>query len=402
VTDAIIAHKDLYDCTALHYAARHGYLYCLKVLLSVGNKMLDFDPHSVLFEALYRGHSLCVKYLLENVPLYIDYVNAVGDGFLKIAVIHFHHKSLKLLLNYPGIHVNKLDHNNRSVLMYAAEYGNKKAMVLLIKQGAFIKILDKKGCSALHYAAGSGNVDCIRILVENGMHCVDVPNVNETTALHIAARNGDYSMTKELLSLAQTSVWMVNEKGYTPFEYVFQFHRTKLIMDLFKNIALWRAIQTNDGNLLQKVLELSIDINQQNAEGWTPLECAINDRHFNLVHTLLKQGGCEIRKPFKRRTKWIRQMMRGYEDALERESKEDSEPSEMTGLSKTTPYLQSKKSDSSEEKKRSSTDTLRRSPTFWRPPSIKTPDYLDIGSVEPIEDPFSPVYSFSGVLQLKR
>lgn len=60
------------------------------------------------------------------------------------------------------------DINGRTLLHYAADYGQSEVISYLISKGADVNILDKHGISALLAAIWEGHTTCVKILLNSG------------------------------------------------------------------------------------------------------------------------------------------------------------------------------------------------------------------------------------------
>jgi len=76
-------------------------------------------------------------------------------------------EDLKTLLTSQSIQINQ-DINGRTLLHYAADYGQGEVVSYLISQGADVNALDKHGISALLAAIWEGHTNCVKILLNSG------------------------------------------------------------------------------------------------------------------------------------------------------------------------------------------------------------------------------------------
>lgn len=74
---------------------------------------------------------------------------------------------LKAAFETQNIQVNQ-DVNGRTLLHYAADYGQTEVVSYLISRGANVNANDKHGISALLAAIWEGHTDCVKILLKSG------------------------------------------------------------------------------------------------------------------------------------------------------------------------------------------------------------------------------------------
>jgi len=113
-------------------------------------------------------------------------------------IIAMHEGSMgvfNLLINTPGIDLNKRADNGNTALMLAAWKNNVPAVKTLLEKGA---IVNQSGWTALHYAAAVGNNEIVQMLLDKKA-IVDAPAPNRTTPLMMAARSGHTKTVKLLL-----------------------------------------------------------------------------------------------------------------------------------------------------------------------------------------------------------
>lgn len=123
----------------MHFAARHGHLYSLEILLEYGAEVTaeDFYGWQAIHEAAMYGHLDC----------------------------------LDLLLKY-GAKVDATAYNSNgpnTPLHYAARHGHVKCVELLLRHNADWKSCNRYGETPLHFSAMRGHVDCMQALVDAGI-----------------------------------------------------------------------------------------------------------------------------------------------------------------------------------------------------------------------------------------
>jgi ankyrin repeat protein len=172
--------------TPLFYAARHGHLKIVQLLLSAGANA-----------GIYVE-----RWWMESTPLHA-------------AAIHGHADICALLLeNAAGIE-SRNEHGYTPLLM-AARWGYLDLASLLLDKGANIDAQDNFGVSALNWGAWFGKPELVQILIERGCD-VDLQGSQGRTALHFAAEHGRKQIAEQLL-LAGADATLKNLAGHTARE----------------------------------------------------------------------------------------------------------------------------------------------------------------------------------------
>lgn len=83
------------------------------------------------------------------------------------------------------------DHEGRSPLHLAAEFGSLEICRLLLKAKAFVNSKTKPGWSALHFAAQKGHLELVQDLIKTHGATVDSLTMKKQTPLHLAATAGE-------------------------------------------------------------------------------------------------------------------------------------------------------------------------------------------------------------------
>lgn len=131
-------------------------------------------------------------------------------------------ESILYLLAQPGNDVNKLTHDSRTYLIWAASKGNIPVMEHLLKNGAKTDVQDSHGYTALTFAAAGGQKDpkVYDLLMKNGSDLKKDVNHDGANALLIAIPNDkDLTLTDYFVSKGLD----LNSKdaaGNTAFNYV--------------------------------------------------------------------------------------------------------------------------------------------------------------------------------------
>jgi hypothetical protein len=99
--------------------------------------------------------------------------------------------TIKYLLDQPGNTPDKLTHDGRTYLHWAANRGNTEVMEYLFSKGAKVNVLDSHGATPLTFAAGSGqpNVKVYDLLLAHGDNLKTNVNPDGANALLLSISN---------------------------------------------------------------------------------------------------------------------------------------------------------------------------------------------------------------------
>jgi len=242
--------------------------------------------------------------------------------------------SIKFLLDQPGNPVNKPTHDNRIYLHWAAYRGNTELVEYLISKGSDINFEDSHGTTPLVFAAGNGllnsgvcdaffkaginpkqkyndgaNLLLMAIpfdkdltfsdyLTTKGLSFKDVDN-NGKTAFDYAARTGNVVLLKKLVAKGvkpTDNALLVATQGTrretTPLEaYKYLVEEVKLKPTFTtksgENVLHFLAGKQNQTEIINYFLSKSVDANQVNKDGNTPVMIAAGARETAVLEQLL-------------------------------------------------------------------------------------------------------------------
>jgi ankyrin repeat protein len=111
--------------------------------------------------------------------------------------------TVQYLLSQPGNPVDKLTHDGRTYLHWAASKGNTEIMEYLIAKGSKANVIDSHGSTPLNFAAGGGqqNTTVYDLCLASGANLKKDVNHEGANALLIAVANDkDFSITNYFVS----------------------------------------------------------------------------------------------------------------------------------------------------------------------------------------------------------
>lgn len=186
--------------TALHHAARGGYMACVTFLLDTGAdvNVKEHRRKLPIHVAASTGHLDIVKILLQAGSS-LDDVDKFGRSPLMWAVTGRYVDIVKVLLQ-AGASVTS--QGNWHALHEACKAGFAELVQVLIEAGAPVNnpthYSGGAPWSPLHIAVRQGHLDCVKLLIQAGAD-VNSVNAGKHTPLHEAAYRGYDAVLCELL-----------------------------------------------------------------------------------------------------------------------------------------------------------------------------------------------------------
>lgn len=194
--------------------------------------------------------------------------------------------------------INTLDNNHETPLMWAATMGKGKTVNLLLQAGADINIPDKNGHSVLMRS----NKTTISIPSDIKINTSLIDNYGLTT-LHWAAMHNDVPLIKSLLHQGMCPNTPAQQKGETPLmraaiqganqaiKVLLEVGANLQLKDANGNTALMWAISSEDfPKTVKLLLKNNAQIDEKNNEGITPLMIASERGLIKSVKVLLENG----------------------------------------------------------------------------------------------------------------
>ncbi|CAG8708321.1 3803_t:CDS:2, partial [Dentiscutata erythropus] len=286
--------------TALHWAAKIGYIFIVEILTK--NKAQvdigDNNGDTPLFYAVKAGHKKIINILIDH-QANVNHINNNGEIALHKAAYHGHEeiafskkgwtslhfaaaeghvKVIEILLEHnSNINTtseysktalfcaaeNKHTETNMKMLLlektydiklhYTAQKEDIEAVKFLLKVGATHFITDKNGRTPLHWAAFEGYEEMVKNLVEKNINLVEITDKNKETAFYEAVWNGHIKIV-EFLYKQGAKVNCENINGWKPLHIaaiscqveVFKFLKNKVDFQLSKFFEKLDIFQLNN------------------------------------------------------------------------------------------------------------------------------------------------------------
>ena len=224
-------------CAAVAAGKTHIVEYLIDYGCDVNAK--DYDGEPPLCMAIRKGFRSLAEILITNGKIDLDKTDPItGDHPLIIAILKDDLHSARLLVQY-GCNVNKRKRDeNKTALHVAVATDNLEFVTLLLNHGAALTLVSRNGVNPFLYATNLNSNDIVEYILEH-TNTMDVnvdseldklggayhtmteyllhhtSQIQQDTALHMAARNGNAKLTQLFLKLGAR----INERntfGHTP------------------------------------------------------------------------------------------------------------------------------------------------------------------------------------------
>ena len=254
-----------------------------------------------IHDAVKRGNINRVKELLSEDPGLLNSKDQKGFTPLHTAVTAGKPDILMYLIE-KGADLNLKNKNGLSPLFTALDRGKNNIAVVLIEHGADVNIKGYGGSTLLHMAARGGSKELARMLIDKGI------NINETdrsgnTALHNVFETN--SLSRERIELVKMMIGKgadinaKNREGGTPLiialqkrfseaaEYMIENNNTFAALPDGKSVLHWAA-SAGKNDIIEKLLENGVDVNEKTPDGNTALYYARKYGNIKTADILLK------------------------------------------------------------------------------------------------------------------
>lgn len=258
--------------------------------------------------------------LIEDVDLKIkegnDIAQANGNNFDAVVYAILQdapNAIIKYIQSKKGNEVNKLTHDGRTYIFWAAYKGNVELMKYLLSKGAKTDLIDDKGNTILNFAASSGqqNTKVYDLCLANGANLKKDLNPDGANALLLVAPNDKEFKLINYFQSKGLDIKSVDNSGNGVFNYVARTGNIELMNALLEKgvkgtnqaflFAAYGTRGKTNGVAVYKYLEsLGLNPNISNEEGISPLHIiASRSSDTELIYYLLEKDLDVSDKDFK-------------------------------------------------------------------------------------------------------
>lgn len=199
-------------------------------------------------------------------------------------------EAVKYLLSIKGNDVNKITHDERTYIFWAAYKGNIELMNYLVSKGAKTNLFDDKGYSILNFAAATGQANtkvydlCIKLGINPKK---DLDHNGANALLLVAPYDKDFSLINYFISKG-LDLNSTDKEGNTAFNYAARIGNITTLKNLvekgvkFNDNAMIIASQGSRGT--SNTLEV-----YQYLEGLKIKPNAIGKNGENVLHSIVRK-----------------------------------------------------------------------------------------------------------------
>ena len=225
--------------TALHWAAKDGYIESVVALLDEGLIPIDAQDEN------------------GDTPLHLATMEKLDNSDV-----------VDLLLD-RGASVKVRNNKGETALHAATSINDPDIILALIRKKADVDAEEKRGFMPLHMAATIGHDLVVRCLLENGATVDALKNLYGITALHAACHNGHLKAVMVLVEKGAKTTMKTTREGGTP---------------------LHAASLNGHIDVVRYLIEQGALVNATNNDGLTPLHASSLRGHTPVVECLLQRG----------------------------------------------------------------------------------------------------------------
>ena len=298
ITSRTIVSTDGSGNTVLHYAADWEYADAIKTLLEKGADInaKNANGETCLFNGAKSNNPSIIQLLVDGGASVKERDN-LGSTPLHIAVRWGAQKSAEKLIKL-GIDINAQNTAGKSPLAEAVIANKYDVTKYLLENGADPNSSDSNGITILMDTIRAQNAQIVKLLLNYGAN-PNLQQINGQNAYHEAAYMGNTEIIA-LIRNAGGNPLSRDKEGNTPFSIVLK----KDIKIINEVLGSSYNITDSDGNspihivvknkgsttLLRTLIDRGYPLDTRNANGYTPLNYAIEVDDVNMAAILLEKG----------------------------------------------------------------------------------------------------------------
>ena len=260
----------------LQRAADNGHLGIVELLLNYGASVIDRSARGLipLHRAAGRGH-LEVMEALIRVGSPINQVTYDNWTPLHGASSTGKHLAVKMLLDH-GAEIDAISQDGRTPLLQSAREGHPLTIEVLLGRSPNLMVVDRFKQNCLHRAAGGGHKRVAELLLDHDeslrLRLLTSRKWGGLTPTEVAFANGHWEVGTYL---QQREASLTGSSCTQPSE-------------------LHAAVIANDYALVKELVARGTDVNDQDANGFSPLQLAILLENDAIAELLLHHKDIDI------------------------------------------------------------------------------------------------------------
>ena len=266
-----IKFKDNSGMNALHVAAKNGHLDLCKKLIDkhkIRIDLPDYDGWIALHHSARNGSYDLVRYFADMVAD-LNLEDNSGMNCLHIAARNGHFSLCKTLIDKYKFNIHRTDNKGRTTLHHFAINGSYDFVRYFVDMGADVKLKDNLGMNCLHIAAKNGNFSLCKTLIDEYKFNVDMADNEGRTALHHSAINGSYDFFRYFVDMGAD----INLKDNLGLNFVLM------------------AAQEGHVNLCKSLIEKhNVNFRVADSKGWTAIHYSAKSGSYELVKYFVDRG----------------------------------------------------------------------------------------------------------------
>lgn len=298
ITSKTIKSTDGSGNTVLHYAAEWEYPNAITSLLTKGADISakNANGETCLFSAVKTNNPEIIQLVVDGGASVKERDN-LGSTPLHTAVRWDAIKSIEKLIAL-GVPVNAQNSAGKSPLAEAVLAGKYDVAKYLLEKGADVNSSDRNGVTILMDTIRGKNADLVKLLLKYDAN-PNLQEINGRNAYHEAAETGDIKIIN-LIREAGVNPLSRDKQGNTPLSIVLNkdiktikavLGKSYNITDSDGNSPIHILVKNNaNTDILKTLIADGYPIDTRNADGYTPLNIAIEADNVPVSIILLENG----------------------------------------------------------------------------------------------------------------
>ncbi|NRB58691.1 MAG: ankyrin repeat domain-containing protein [Winogradskyella sp.] len=286
------------------------YFFSLTILVSI--PLFAQDSNIFLDRAYWKSNPTIgniEKHIKEGHDVSALNSNAF-DAVTYALIEKVDNKTIEYLLSQKGNGVNKITHDGRTYIFWAAYKNNIEMMQYLLDKGAKTDIIDDHGYTVMNFAASTGQTDTKLYdwLITHGADVLVEKNHNEANVLLLVAPYLKDTKLIDYFKVKGISIQDTDKHGNGLFNYTAKRGNISLLKKLVELGIPYQTFNDQGGNAMifaakgarrhtntlevyEYLESLGIEPNVKTKEGETPLHAlAYNCKDIDVINYFLDKG----------------------------------------------------------------------------------------------------------------